>query len=169
MWWNGSPTLTYQYMWYIPQTGCSHTLHRNYLLPTSNILEQEECANFVGEDGTCDEATLKPHEDDVLPVKCLTESQPESMPNSLSKQHEQFKHGLTSTDPTDEGLHVDNDTPVPLRQTSSTMRNQFPLRYQNLALQQNNIFFGAFNIWVGLCICLHIMSCVYIIFFGKKV
>ena len=35
----------------IHREGCSCTLHRNYLLPISNNLEQGECENSVGGDG----------------------------------------------------------------------------------------------------------------------
>ena len=72
-------------------------------------------------------------------------------------------------DPTHEGLQADNDIPVPLRQSSRMMRNQPPWRYYNFALWQNDILPGAFNILVGRCICIHINSCVHIIFMGNTV
>ena len=91
------------------------------------------------------------------------------MPNSPSKQHKPFDPGLTrstSMDHTDKGSKL---TPVPLRQSSRMMRNQPPWRYQNFALWHNDIFPGTFNIWVGLCICLHIISCMHIVFMGNTV
>ena len=93
---------------------------------------------------------------------CIS-SQLESMPNSLSP----FDPGLTSMDPTDEGLQADNDTPAPLRQSLRMMSNQPLYRYQNFTLQLDDIHPSAFNIWVGLCICLHIITCVHIAFFRE--
>ena len=94
--------------------GCSHTLHRNYLLPINNNLKQQESENPVGGD----EPMPVPHKNDVLPVKCPTESILEGMPNLPSQQHESFEQGSTgspSMDPTDGGLQADKDTPVPSR------------------------------------------------------
>ena len=84
------------------------------------------------------------------------------MPNSPSKQCEPFNPGLNRLTSTDEGLYAYNDTPVPLRQSLRMMRSQPPWRYQNFTLLQNDILSGAFNIWVGLCICLHIISCMHV-------
>ena len=149
--------------------GHSHTLHRKYLLPISNNLEKEE--NSVGGDGSNDELTPVSHKHDVLPVECLTESCLEGIPNSPSKQHELYDPGLTrltSTDPTDGGLKAENDAPVPPRQSSKTKRNQSPWRYQNYVLQQYDILPSAFNTWDGLCIYLHLISCVHMVFVGIK-
>ena len=52
----------------LPEEGHSHTMHRNYLLPISNNMEQEECEHSVGGDGHSDELTLIPHENYALPV-----------------------------------------------------------------------------------------------------
>ena len=45
--------------------GCSCTLQRNYLLSINNNLEQEECENPVGGDGSSDEPTQVPHKNGV--------------------------------------------------------------------------------------------------------
>ena len=76
---------------------------------------KEEGETSVGENGLSGEPTPVPHENDALPVNCLTESQLEGIPNSPSKQCKPFDPGLTSTDPTDGGLQADNDAPVPPR------------------------------------------------------
>ena len=123
-------------------------------------------------DGHNDELTLIPHENDVLQVNCLTKHLLEGMPNSPSKQCKLFDPGLTgstSIDPTDEELQADNDRSIQLRQSLRTKRNQPQWRYWNFVLQQNDIFPSAFNIWVGLYICLHIISCVHISFVGNTV
>ena len=69
----------------------------------------------------------------------------------------------------DEGFQADNDMPVPLRWSLRTTRNQPPCRYWNFALLQNYTLSSTFDIWVGLCICLHIMSCLYNVFMGNTV
>ena len=51
--------------------GHSHTLYRKHI---NNSLEQKEGENPVGGDGSCDEPTPVPHENDVLPVNHLTKS-----------------------------------------------------------------------------------------------
>ena len=106
----------------IDREGLSCTLHRNYLLPISNNLEQEAGDDSVEGDGPSDKPTPVPHENDALPVNYLTESQLEGIPNSPSKQCKPFDPGLTSTDPTNGGLQADNDAPVPPRQSSRTTR-----------------------------------------------
>ena len=94
------------------------------------------------------------------------------MLNSPAEQSEPFDPGspkLTSTDPSDERLQTDNDAPVPPRQSSRTMRNQPQWRYWNFVLQKNYILPSSLNIWLGLCICLHIISCVHMVFMGNTV
>ena len=62
-------------------------------------------------------------------------------------------------DPTGRGLQADKDAPVAPRQSSRTTGNQPLWLYWNFALEQKDILPDAFIIWVGLCICLHIISC----------
>ena len=122
--------------------------------------------------GGSNEPTQAPCKEDALLVGHPNESWPESIPHSPSKQHELVDPGpiwLTSPDSADEGLQANDDMPVPLRHSSRTMRNWPQWRYQNVTLWQNNILPSAFNMWVGLCICLHIMSCLYTIFVGNTV
>ena len=54
--------------------GHSSTLHRNYLLPISNNLEQEAGDNSVEGDGPSVEPIPVPHENDALMVNCPTKS-----------------------------------------------------------------------------------------------
>ena len=139
------------------------------MFPISSNLEQGECESSVGGNGHSDTPTLMPHKNDALLINYLTGGQPESMLNLPSEQHKPFNPGwtgLTSMDPTDEGNKDDNDTPVSPRQSSRITRNQPPWRYQNFTLWHNDILPGAFNIWVGLCICLHIISCMCIVIIG---
>ena len=60
-------------------------------------------------------------------------------------------------------------TMIHLFQSSRMIRNQPPWRYQNFALWQNAILPSTFKIWVGLCICLHIISCLHIMFMENTV
>ena len=182
MWWNGCPTHTYNRLWIFATTtrmctsggftqtcikgfgthhhdppshqgvkalshmhcpmaqymshrwgGCSHTLHRNYLLPISNNLGQRECANLANQKST------------------------RSMFNLPWKLSELFNPEMTLSTGADlihKGLLDDNKTSILLRWSSKSMKYQLPRRYQNFALQQNNIFSGTFNICVVLCGCL---------------
>ena len=150
---------------------CSCSLHRNYMLPISNNLEQEAGDHSVRRDGPSDKPTPVPHENDVLPVYCPTKSQPKGMLNSPSEHCKLFdpgSAGSTSMDPTDEGLQANNDASIPPRQSLRT-RNQPLWSYWNFALQQNDILPDAFNIWLGLCMFLHIISCVHMVFVGNTV
>ena len=102
----------------IDREGLSYALHTNYLLPISNNLEQGAGDSYVEGEGPSDKPTPVPHENDALPVDCLTKSQPEGMLNSPSEQCKPFdpgSTGSTSVDPTDEGLQADNYAPVPPR------------------------------------------------------
>ena len=68
--------------------GCSQTLHSNYLLPISINFGQEEDENVAGGVGPKDEPTPVPQVHSELLVNGSTESQLESLPNLLPKQHE---------------------------------------------------------------------------------
>ena len=94
-----------------------------------------------------------PPADSWLPANRLTESQLESLPSFLPKQHK-----LVDLEPTtlttlgmasDESLAV-QDKPAPLRQSAHTMRSQLPWRYLNFTPQQDNTTPGAFDVWDGL-------------------
>ena len=70
----------------MPYSGEGHswTLHRNYLFPISNNIEQGAEENSVE---PIDKLTTVPSADSELPADGLTESQPESLPNPLPKQY----------------------------------------------------------------------------------
>ena len=69
----------------------------------------------------------------------------------------------------DEGLQANDDMPAPLKQSSMKMRNQLPLRYQSFAAWQNDTLSGTLDLWVGLCICLYILSCLHTVFVRSTV
>ena len=67
---------------------------QNYLLPISNNLWQTEDENSVVGVELSYKPTSVPPADSWLPADGLTESQPESLPNLLSKQHEPVNHPI---------------------------------------------------------------------------
>ena len=75
--------------------GHSQTLHRNYLLPISNNLEQAECENPVEGVRPIDEPTPPPQAGNALLADWLAESQAENLPNSAPEQHELINPELT--------------------------------------------------------------------------
>ena len=123
--WQPYPNLPVYEVHHIHGEGCSCTLQRNYLLPISHNLEQEEGGNAMEGDGS-NKPTPVWHMEDALPVNHPTKSQLEGIPNTPSKQHELAgpeSTGSTSPYRMDEGLQADDDTYVPLRQSSRTTRN----------------------------------------------
>ena len=168
MWWRGRPIQIYQYMWYVPQTG------KGIAIPSTQISccqlaitwKRKNVSNIV-EGGGSNKPTPVPYEEDALLGDQLTGSWPEGIPKSPSKQCKLVHTGLTgltNPDSVDEGPQADDDVPAPLRWSSRKTRNQLPWRYWNFAVWQNNNLPNAFNMWVDLCICLHIMWCLYTIF-----
>ena len=53
--------------------------------------------------------------------------------------------------------------PAPLRCCTRTTWNQLPWRYWNFGLLADTVLTGIWNAWVGLCVCLHIVFCMYTI------
>ena len=73
MLWKSGPIPTYQCMWYAPGIGegCSQTLHRNYLLPISSNMGQDET------DGSEDRVDNNISPTPVPSVSGSTQSSPE--------------------------------------------------------------------------------------------
>ena len=93
-------------------------------------------------------------------------SQPQSTPCSPPKQHEVVNPeptGSTSPDSMDEGLQANDDPPAPLRKLKE-YEEPSPLRYQNFVVWQNDTPPSTLDWWVGLCICLYILSCLHTVF-----
>ena len=64
-------------------------------------------------------------------------------------------------DLTHKGLQDVSYEPVLLKHGSRPTRNQLLNRYQHFVLQQSNILSSAFDICIGLCVCLNILFYVY--------
>ena len=144
--------------------GYSQTLHRNYLLPISNNLEQVGDENSVAGVEPIDKPTPVPPVDSGLPANRLTKRWPENLPNLPPQQHKPFDLEPTvsaASGMMSDGSQAGQNQPAPLRQSACTMRNQLPWRYQNFTLQQNNTTHGAFDVWDGLHTCLHLMVGLY--------
>ena len=122
--------------------GCSQTLHRNYLLPISNNLQQVgDDENPVTEVEPIDRPTPVPPADSELLANGLTESQPESLPSSLPKQHKLVDlelTGLAASCIMSDESQAGQGQSAPLRYSAHTIRNQVPWKYWNFILQWNN-------------------------------
>ena len=158
--WEPYPNLRVYMVYPRDREGCSWTLHRNYLLPISNNLEQVGDENSVAGVEPIDKPTPVLPADSVLPANKLTESQPESLASLLPKQHELVSlepTGSAASDMVSDESQAGQDQPAPLRISACTMRNQLSWKYWYLALQGNNTTLGAFDVWDGLHTSLHLM------------
>ena len=129
--------------------GCSWTLHRNYLLPISPNLKQNEKDTPMGG------------------VKHTSTAAPESSVDSEPADAE--PSGMATSDTAGNMSQGSQDQPDPLRCGTYTTQNQLPWRYQNFVLLADTSPPGIWNAWVGLCICLPFMSCLYPIFMASIV
>ena len=129
--------------------GHSHTLHRNYLLPISPKLEQvKDDAPVAGVEHTRTSASTP-----------LVDSEPPySEPCRMAMSD-------TMGDTSQGSL----DQPAPLRCSTHATQNQPPWRYCNYVLLVDTSQSGILDVWVVLCICLHLISCLCTIFVGSIV
>ena len=129
--------------------GCSWTIHRNYLLPISPNLEQaEEDASMEGVE----------HTHTSCPVPSV-DSEPAD--SELSR--------MAISDTTGNTSQGSLDQPASLRCDTHAPQNKLPWRYQNVALLADTSPPSILDAWVGLCICLHLISCLYTIYVGHIV
>ena len=134
--------------------GCNQTLHRNYLLSINSNIEQGKmdepqercCSPGVGNNIS---PTPVPSVDNAPAGAGLSGTSTSSMAGS-----------------TPQGSP---DQPAPLRHSTQTTRNQPPWRYQNFSLVADTGPTGIWDAWIGLCVCLYIMFCLYTIFWGSTV
>ena len=59
--------------------------------------------------------------------------------------------------------------PAPLRHGTQKTQNQLLWRYWNFGLLADTSPSGIWDALVGMCICLHVISCLYTIFLGSAV
>ena len=129
--------------------GCSWTLHRNYLLPISpNIGQDEKDAPMVGVDNNNASTAVPPVDSepvDAGPSGLVT-------PSAAGRTHQGSL-----------------DQPAPLDAVCGKLGNDFHGGYQNFGLQADTSPSDIWDVWKGLCVCLHVISCLYIIFWKSAV
>ena len=129
--------------------GCNQTLYRNYLLPISPNLEQAR------------------GDTPVAGVEHMRTSA--SLPSVDSEPTNSELTVMATSDMTGNTSQGSQDQPVPLRHSTHATQNQLPWRYCNFALLADISLSGILYAWVGLCSCLHLISCLYTIFMGSIV
>ena len=129
--------------------GCSQTLHRNYLFPINSNIEQGEMDTPMAGVGNTTSPTQVPSVDSAPADAGLSGMIPSSTAGSIPQGS--------------------LDQPAPLRHGTRTRWNQFPWRYQNFGLLADTGLTGIWDTWVDLCVCLHIVFCLYTIFWGSTV
>ena len=129
--------------------GHSQTLERNYLVPVNPNIEQDKIDRPVARVGNTTSPTPAP------PVG--------------SAPAEAGSSGMVTPSMAGSIPQGSPDKPAPLRCGTRTTRNQLPWRYWNFGLLADTGLTSIWDAWVGLCICLHIMLCLYTIFWGSTV
>ena len=129
--------------------GHSQTLHRNYLLPINSNIEQGKMDKPIVGVGNNIPPTPVPSVDNV----------PADTGSS----------GMITPSTAGSTPQGSPDQSAPLRCGTQTTRNQLPWRYQDFGLLADTGLTGMWDAWVGLCICLHVVLCLYTIFWGSTV
>ena len=134
-----------------PRDGEGHnwTLNRNYLLPISpNTGKDEKDAPMAGVESTNTSTPATPVDSkpaDAEPSGMVTSSTASSTPQGSPDQPAPLSHGTQKT------------------------WNQLPWRYQYFSLLADTSPSSIWDALVGLCNCLHVLSCLYTILGGSTV
>ena len=134
-----------------PRDGDGHswTLHRNCLLPiNSNIGQGERDTPMAGVESNNTSTPVPPV--DSVPA----DAGPSGMDTSSAAGN------------TPQGSP---DHPAPLRCSVWKTQNWLPWRYWNFGLQTDTNPSGIWDAWIGLSVCLHIVFCLYTIFWENAV
>ena len=165
--WHPYPDLPIYVLHSIDREGHSHILHRNYLLPIKNSLENRMSAKSVGGDEAINIYHPDLHKIDALPVGNLARSQPDSalnLPQGLDELVILKMTGLTTTgmdlviivsdisskvnktppnyDDLFDGAPTDDIHSYFLRCSSRSTKSKLPKRYKHFLLQQSTTPFG---------------------------
>ena len=151
MLWKSSPIPMCQFMWYPPGTGKGTA--RPYIgticFPSTLNIEQDKMDEPMTGVGNNISRTPAPSVDNVpagagwsgMVTSSMTGSTPQGSP----------------------------DEPAPLRHGTQATRNQLPWRYWNFGLLADAGLTGIWDAWIGLCVCLHIVFCLYTVLWGSTV
>ena len=121
----------------------SQTLHRNYLLPISSNLEQNE------------------KDAPMARVEHTSISTP--VPSVDSEPVDAEPSGMVASSTAGNTSQGSLDERALLRYGTHTTQNWLLWRYQNFGLLADISQPSIWDAWVGLCICLHFISCLYTI------
>ena len=127
--------------------GHSWTLHRNYILLISSNLEQDEKDTPVA--GVESTNTWTP------------------APSVNSEPADAGLSGMVTSSAAGNTSQVGPDQPAPLRHGTWTTQIWLPWRYQNFSLLADTSLSGIWDALVSLCVCLHVIFCLYTIFWGN--
>ena len=131
------------------EEGCSWTLHGDCNLPISSNVEQARDDTPVA---GVDQMTTS------APVISVDSEPADSEPSRMVMSH--------TTGNTYQGSQ---DQPAPLRFGTCATQNQLPWWYCKFALLVDISLSSILDVGVSLCICLHLISCIYTIFMGSIV
>ena len=139
----------YQFMRYAWGMGHSWTLHRNYLLPISpNIGQDEKDTAMAGVENT---------------------NTPTPVPPVDSEPADAGLSGMVTSSTAGSTPQGSPDQPASLRHCTWTTWNWLLWRYWNFSLLVATSPSSIWDALVGLCICLHITSSLYTVFWGSTV
>ena len=129
--------------------GHSWTLHRNFLLPiTSNIGQDEKDEPMAGVENNNTSTPMPP-----------VDSEPANAGPS----------GMVIPSTAGNIPQGSLDQPAPLRCSVWKTWNWLLWRYQNFGLWMDTSPSSIWDAWINLCICLHIIFCLYTIFWKSTV
>ena len=134
-----------------PRDGKGHswTLYRNYLLPISSNIEQNKKDTPV--------AGVE-HKNTSTPVPPVDSEPADTEPSGIVT--------LSTVGSMSQGSP---DQPTSLRCSTQRTWNQLPWRYHNFGLLVDTSPPGIWDAWVGLCICLHVISCLFTVLWESTV
>ena len=131
------------------EEGCSWTLHRNHLHPiNSNIGQDEKDTPMAGVENNTTSTPTPP-----------VDSEPANARPS----------GMVTPSAAGNTSHGSPNQPAPLRCSTWKTWNWLPWRYWTFSLLAATSLSGIWDALVGLCICLHVISYLYTVFWGSTV
>ena len=137
------PNVPVYVVWPRDGEGCSQTLHRNYLLPINSKMGQDVKDTLMA--GVENNNTL-------IPATPVDREPAEAGPS-----------GMVILSTVGNTPQSSLDQPAPLRCSVQKSQNWLPCSYLNFSLLAAIGPSGIWDEWIGLCICLHVIFCLYTI------